>query len=392
MSGALLQAGDIDTNREDPRARAAGAARLTKLSWIGLLLIVLLFVWSCDGVRVVWEGVITALAPVPTCATEMHIVDGVRCVAEGKSLYPPIDGLPLVLSSLSAADVSAGGLDWPHVWLGSRRPAGRGTMISLVKHVGILALAAWYVRRQRQRMGRGAAPAMLLYFHSSTLTDFFRNRPETPAILLSLAGWMIVQFRPRGWVVLSALAFVGAMSFKPTFVAAPLAACLQLALERQWRAAFQLVGSALLLGAAVVVGSYTLLGRGYFQHTVLAMAANPFEPVERSVMFYSALAQMHWGALLPAAPVSVAWLVYRKAATPLLIYLAVCFGVTTLAHGKVGSDLNYHGELSVLMVLVTATAMGWMFQSRSRIAAVPLVCLIVGTFAAMSNHGPAGTD
>ncbi len=26
----------------------------------------------------------------------MHIVDGVRCVAEGKPLYPLIDGLPLV--------------------------------------------------------------------------------------------------------------------------------------------------------------------------------------------------------------------------------------------------------------------------------------------------------
>ncbi len=220
---------------------------------------------------------------------------------------------------------------------------------------GALAAAAG-PRRWRRRCS--------LYFHSSTLTDFFRNRPETPAILLSLAGWMIVQFRPRGWVVLSALAFVGAMSFKPTFVAAPLAACVQLALERRWRTAFQLVGSALMLGAAVVVGSYTLLGRGYFQHTVLAMADNPFEPIERSMMFYSALAQMHWGALLPAAAVSVVWLAYRKAATPLLIYLAVCFGVTTVAHGKVGSDLNYHGELSVLMVLVTATAIGSMLQSR----------------------------
>ena len=203
---------------------------------------------------------------------------------------------------------------------------------------------------------------MLLYFHSSTLTDFFRNRPETPAILLSLAGWMIVQFRPRGWVILSALAFVGAMSFKPTFVAVPLAACVQLVIERQWRAALQLSGAALLLGAAVVIGSYTILGSGYFEHTVLAMAANPFEPVERSVMFYSALAGMHWGALLPATAVSVAWLAYRKSATPLLIYLAVCFAVTTLAHGKVGSDLNYHGELSMLMVLVTATAMGGCFK------------------------------
>ncbi len=390
MSAGVLQ---IDNVNRDGCARGSEkrAGLPFGLARLGMLLItVLLAVWSCDGVRVVWEGVMTALDPVPTCATEMHIVDGVRCIAVGQPLYPPVDGLPLAYHLYQPFTYLPAG------WIG--RTFGLdldgmlvvGRLISLVSMLGVLGLVAWYLRRTSgSRWCAALAPAMLLYFHSSTLTDFFRNRPETPAILLSLAGWMIVQIRPRRWVVLSALAFVGAMSFKPTFVAAPLAACVQLVLERQWRAALQLVGAALVLGAGVVVGSLTLLGSGYFEHTVLAMAANPFALVERSIVFYSALAQMHWGALLPATLVSVAWLAYRKSETPLVVYLGVCFAVTTLAHGKIGSDLNYHGELSMLMVLVTATAIGRMIQARSRFAIVPVLCLFVGTLAAMIIHGLA---
>ena len=101
---------------------------------------------------------------------------------------------------------------------------------------GILALVGWYVwRASGSACCAALAPAMVLYFHSSTLTDFFRNRPETATILLSLAGWMIAQSRPRGWVFLSALALVGAVAFKPTFVAAPVAVCFQLAFERRFR-------------------------------------------------------------------------------------------------------------------------------------------------------------
>ena len=107
--------------------------------------------------------------------------------------------------------------------------------------VGILALVTWYVRRVTASAWIAAlAPAMVLYFHSSTLTDFFRNRPETAGILLSLAAWMIAQFRPRGWTVLCAVAFVAAMAFKPTFVAAPLAIALQLVCERRFRASVDL--------------------------------------------------------------------------------------------------------------------------------------------------------
>ena len=130
-----------------------------------LLVAVLLVVWSCDGVRVVYEGVTTALDPVPTCATEMHIVDGVRCVAEGMPLYPPIDSLPLAyhlyqpLTYLPAGWIGRTfGLD-----LDGMLVAGR--VISLVSMLGILGLAAWYVRRAQRKQvvcGAGAGDALVL--------------------------------------------------------------------------------------------------------------------------------------------------------------------------------------------------------------------------------------
>jgi hypothetical protein len=107
-------------------------------------------------------------------------------------------------------------------------------------------------------------------------------------------------------------------------------------------------------------------------------------------MFYSALAWWHWGMLLPAAAACFAWLAYRKACLPLLVYLVVCLAVTTVAHGKLGSDLNYHGELSVLMVLVTASAIGLMLRFGSRVAAVPLLLLVIGTSASIVSHGLGG--
>ncbi|MEX2137649.1 MAG: hypothetical protein WD894_00180 [Pirellulales bacterium] len=354
-----------------------------------LFMILLLVPWTFDGARIIRQGVQTALRPIATCGTEMHILDGVACVARGEPLYPPMDGLPLAyhlynpLTYLPAGWIGrCWGLD-----LDGLLVAGR--CVSLASLVGLLALVAWYMRRSTGNAWLTAlAPAMVLYFHSSTLTDFFRNRPETPAILLSLTAWMIARFRPRGWTALCAVACVATMAFKPTFVAAPLAIALQLACERRFRALFEVMSISLALGLAVVCGSYLLLGEGYFEHTVWAMMSNPMQPIERSFVLYPLLAQMHWGWLLPAALCSAAWLTRRRTDTPLLIYLAVCFSITTIAHGKIGSDLNYHGELSFLMVLTTLTAIARMHAAEARFIATPLLCLLAGTWSAIAAYGP----
>lgn len=355
---------------------------------VPLLSLLLLAPWTFAGLCVVEQGTRAALRPIATCETEMHILDGVSCVARGEPLYPPIDGLPLAYHLYNPLTYLPAGLigQWWELDLDGLLVAGR--CVSLVSMIGILALVTWYVWRvTRIAWITALAPAMVLYFHSSTLTDFFRNRPETPAILLSLAAWMTAQFRPRGWTALCAVAFIAAMAIKPTFIAAPLAIAVQLVWERRFRALLEIAAASTVLGLAVVWGSYALLGEGYFEHAVWAMMSNPMDPFLNSRFWYPLLAQLHWGSLLPAAFCSVVWLSCRPAHSSILIYLAVCFAVTTVAHGKVGSNLNYHGELSLLIVLMTLTGIGTMHTAKSRFVAAPLVCLVVGTWLTILVHG-----
>jgi Predicted membrane protein (DUF2142) len=353
-----------------------------------LLVIVLLALWSLAGMSVVRQGIHTALRPVATCRTEMQILDGVSCIARGEPLYPPIVGLPLAyhlynpLTYLPAGWIGR----WFELDLDGLLIAGR--FVSLASMTVLLMLVGWYVRRVTASAWIAAlAPAMVLYFHSSTLTDFFRNRPETLAILLSLAGWMLAQFRPRGWTMLCAAAFVAAMACKPTFVAAPLAIVLQLVCERRFRALIAVFATSLLMGLAVIAGSYLVLGEGYFEHTVWAMMSNPMDVVSCSIWF-PLLTQLHWGSLLPATCCAVVWLHRRGGNSPILIYLAVCLLITTVAHSKVGADLNYHGELSLLMVLTTLTALGIMCATGARAAVALLTCLVLGTGCTMIAQGP----
>ena len=391
MSLILETTRTIDATEIDRGCRIArpDSGKKTFARTFPLFVILLLVPWTYDGVRVIRQGVQTVLQPVATCGTEMHILDGVACIARGEPLYPPINGLPLAYHLYNPLTYVPAGLvgRWWGLDLDGMLVAGR--CMSLMSMVGILGLVAWYVRRVTENVWLAAlAAAMVVYFHSSTLTDFFRNRPETPAILLSLAAWIIAQFRPRGWTAICAMACIAAIAFKPTFVAAPLAIALQLGYQRRFRALFKVMSISAVLGLAVICGSYVLLGDGYFEHTVWAMMSNPMHPLERSLALYPLLAQMHWGWLLPAAVCSAGWLLHRRSELPLLIYLTVCLAVTTIAHGKVGSDLNYHGELSLLMVLTTVTAIGRMHASESRFVVAPLLCLLIGTWSAIIVFGP----
>jgi hypothetical protein len=377
-----------DTAHRGPRSERQNR-RHTYIRFVPLLVLLLLTTWTIDGVRVAWQGMETALRPVATCGTEMHILDGVACVARREPLYPPIDGLPLAYHLYNPLTYLPAGLIGRWLQLETDGLLIAGRCLSLASALGILLLATSFVWRSTGSAWTAALAApMLLYFHSATLTDFFRNRPETAAIMLSLAAWITAQFRPRGWAVWSALAAVAAIAFKPTFVAAPVAVAVQLLCERQLRAMGQFLAVAAACGFAVVCGSYLFLGEGYFEHTVWAMMSNPIDPLARSLELYPLLAMLHWGWLLPVALFSTAWLLFRRSDLPLLLYLSVCLIVTTLAHGKLGSDVNYHGELAVLMVLTTLTAIGRMHGFATPLIYLPLAGLLLGAGSAIVTYGP----
>jgi hypothetical protein len=67
------------------------------------------------------------------------------------------------------------------------------------------------------------------------------------------------------------------------------------------------------------------------------------------------LVERHWGLLL--ASLVPALVVVTRAREPIALYLAVCFAWTLVIESKAGADVNYHGELSFLMVLVVAAGL-----------------------------------
>ncbi|MDH3716925.1 MAG: hypothetical protein OES79_02275, partial [Planctomycetota bacterium] len=213
-----------------------------------ICVVLLLAPWTVDAVRVVHQGFETAVTPVPTCLTEMHIVHGMQQVARSEPLYPVVDGLPFTYHLYNPLTYLPAG--WAAGWLGwdvdQLLVAGR--IVPFCSMLGLLLALGYYVRRRTGDWWAAAACVlMVLFYHSSTLTDFFRNRPETPGLLLTLGGWIVVQLRPRQWPFLAAALFVAAIAFKPIFLAAPLACGLQLLLQREHKSLSQLTATCLLL-------------------------------------------------------------------------------------------------------------------------------------------------
>jgi hypothetical protein len=368
---------EIASRRNSPRLRLA--------IWLCLLLI---GIWAIDGARILWQGWQAVVAPTPTCNTEMHIADGIRCVADGQPLYPKIEGLPYVYHFYNPLTYLPAGIAARTFDLDVDAQLIAGRILPFAAAIGLLALLAWYARRQtRDPLAAALVAGMMLYFHTSTLTDFFRNRPETPAILLSIAGWILCQRKERHWIVFAALCFAGAAAFKQSFVAAPIACGLQLLLAHEYRSFTKLTAATAGLVFATLLAGYFWLGDGYLDHTIFALGSNPIDPIDASARFYPILIFRHWGLLLPAAVVSVVWLHRRSLERGLVIYLATSFALTTICHGKIGADLNYHAELSTLMVLATALAIAHALSARSWVATCNIALLAVATCWPLATRG-----
>lgn len=370
-----------------PDAKPASARYRVAVS----LALLALAPWAIDAVRLLAEGFRVARTTFPTCITEVSILDGARCVAEGKSLYPPFGRLPYTIHIYNPLTYLGAGLAGRWLGLDLDGVLVAGKMISFASAIGILAVVAVHVAiRSRDWRMVVLAPTMVVVYHSSTLTDFFRNRPETPGIVFSLAGWALAQHRPRGWTALAAACFALAFEFKQVFLAAPAAVGLALILGRESRPLIRLALATAALVALAMLASRARLGEGYLWHTVFAVASNPRHFIEGATFFYPILVRVHWGLLLPTTLVAAAWLLGRDRRDPLVLYLALCAAWTTWIHSKAGADLNYHGELSLLMVLTVISATSGMIAARSPMVALTLGPLILATWLPIARDGPGG--
>jgi hypothetical protein len=354
---------------------------------------ILLLPWFLDAPRVLSQGWAVARMDVPTCATEIHIYDGIRSVAEGRPLYPALDEGTYVYRLYNPLTYLPAGLAARWLQCEPETLWFAGRVVPLVCLFVILATAAWYVGSScPDRRWAILVVVMLLEYHSSTLTDFFRNRPEMPGIACTLLGWVLVQRRVRGWPYWAAACIVAGFALKQVFLAAPLAVVLQLVWQRDW-------GNLARFTAASVGGGLTLLavcfacwGGAFFEHTVLAMQSNPVHPWKMSAFFYPILVRRHWGWLALLTLLAVGWLVRRRRHAGLLIYLAVVLVWTSLLHGKVGADINYHAELSILMVMTTVVALADVVAIDARASALALGLLVVAAWGPVLREGPFWND
>ncbi len=356
--------------------------------WAQILLTVAVVVGALDGVNVLRDGYFHVLRPSPTGGTELYIADGIQAVARGDPLYPEVGKPPFVIRVYNPLSYLPGGLlargfadDFDDVLI-------VGRIVPYLSTFALLALVVFYVQRRfAMPLVAAFAPVLLLVLHSSTLTDFFRNRPEMPGLLLTFAGWFAYDLKLRRWPVLAALCFTAAFAFKQSFVAAPTAIFLLLAQQRAVRPLLIFSGTLGAGFAAVMALAHFTLGSGYLDHTVRLLASNPVDPWAASVSFYPLLVRHHWGLVFPGAVLAFSWLLLRRDEMPLLVYLAVCLAWTSYSHGKIGADLNYHGELSILMVLVLVVATGRMLQLRSRWSPVPVAAVVAFLVWGIASEG-----
>lgn len=385
----ILAAPTVAASVSTASPRAATGAKSVAVRSAGALLALVAVAALSDAPRLAWQGVQLALLPHPTCMTEVYILDGVQAVAHGRPLYPPLEGLPWIYHIYNPLTYLPAGLAGRMLGLNLDGLLVAGRIVPLVSGALLVLLWGWYAARA---MGeRKAAPflvALICYYHTATLTDFFRLRPETPGLLLTMAAWMIAQVRPRHWPIWAAALCVAAIGHKQTFLAAPCAVALQLVIERNVRDLCRFAAAGVTLSLALLGGSWLWLGAGFWEHTVFAMQADPIRPLAASRFFYPILLTEHWGLLTAALACGLVWLAQRRRHLPLLLYLAVCFLWTSTAHGKVGADVNYHGELSLLMTAVTALAALDMLQAGAALALAPAVLLAASVLGPLAQWGP----
>lgn len=348
---------------------------------------------ALDAAVVLGTGVELLLHRSPSCPTELYLLEGMQASARGADLYPEISGLPFVLRIYNPlAYAFVGGLS--RLLAVDLRDFDRGLVFSripsLICSLLICALLAWYVHRQSGSTAIAALTiVLLLALHSSTLTELARNRPEPPALLATLLGWIAAQRRPRGWPAWSAACFAVAFLFKQSYIAAPLAVAIQLAVAREPAQLKRFLGALAVLGGAGLTWCLVGFGDDYLTHAVFALASNPLYVGERVPFFAGVLLRYHWGPFVALAFAgAVVWLLRRGLARGLLIYIGVCLPWTLLSSSKAGSDLNYYCELSLLLVLALSTALADLRSRDARLLWAPLACLLLYFAVGAALRGP----
>ncbi len=345
-----------------------------------------------DSYSVIIQAWNALFIPWHTCPTESAIIAGAQSWLETGVLYPPLGGLPFLINIYSplayvlpAMLAKLFGATDPH----SITVAGR--LVSFFFSLGIVTLVGAYARWRSGKNLIGLLGAgLILYFHSSTLTELIRIRPESPGIFFSLLGWMLFQYRAANWPILSAISFALAFAFKQPYIIAAIACGAQLLIQRRWWDLDRFASAYFVAMVASCAFYQFALGDAWFTHTIRSIAMNPAENTAAFDTFSNILVFHHWRVLAPAAGFAILFLLARGKEMGVLLYGALAFLWALYSQRKIGADLNYHAELSVLLVLLLALGIGEMVRAkRAWLWSALITVLLLGGFGHMSlKHGP----
>jgi hypothetical protein len=226
--------------------------------------------------------------------------------------------------------------------------------------------------------------------HRVALTDFFRLRPESPALLFTLAGVWVVASRPRGEPYLAAVFFFVAFAIKQPFVAAPVATFVFLLAARRFADAGRFAAALGGLLAFFFAALYATTGTDYFASAIVSMRSNDVAVLASLAEHGPAVFGFAWGVAL-AGCVAAASLLPRPEARFFAFYLPLLLAWTLYASGKIGADINYYAELALLLVLLCALAIDFRGTTTRALASCAILALLaVQSSVSLQRHGRLG--
>lgn len=305
------------------------------------------------------HGVSAWSEPFPTSRSEAFVLDGVIRVRNGDVLYLPIAEAPTTLHVYNPFTYTLPAwVAWPF----EARPETllhAGRLISLVATIGLsIVLGFWAWQTYRSIAAVLFVAAAPLYFHEIALTQFFRLRPETPAMLASVAAIVVMLWRDlnirRIWFAagLCLLAFL----FKQSFIAAPLAIAVFLGMQRQWQMLLGFCGAYAGSVVLFLLVMFLATGNAYFENAIIAMATNDLHLIETMKTYAGYFLGNSWG-LLFSAMVAAAYSVWISKNNLILIFWIIAGAWNIYSSGKMGSSANYYAEFAAATVLLTTHAL-----------------------------------
>lgn len=335
--------------------------------------------------EILCHGVLSALYPYDLNYGEGYILNDALRLWRGEPIWTDITQFPMVRSAYPPLYLLATGL------MSTASPSFLlPRLISLVSTLAVGGLLVWHARRTTF----GWMPAIVaggLWVGSTFVYQWAPlARVDMLGLALSLAAVLVVERGPFGAVssrlssgpivsrhlsdvalgatlATAALLCSLALLTKQTFLAAPLAITLYLAVSRDRRTLW-FAGAVLAIVGGVTLGLNAATAGQYAQHVLFGNSANPYRfdrTLEMVAIFLS---------INPVAAVAAVWLVGRVSwispagtdppivphwawlkATPIGLYILLALA-TLLTAGNVSSDVNYFLEPTVGLALAVPFA------------------------------------